>query len=69
MPEPERGTVLIQDGDDWVKVFINGELVMENHGHANDWQQLFIETMEATGADVENLFGYFHHYTREFHSE
>ncbi len=59
MSKLERGTVLIQDGDDWVKVFVNDELVMEDHGHADHWKGLYVAAMKAIGAEVTIRDGYF----------
>jgi hypothetical protein len=51
--------VRIEDGDDWVRVFVGKTCVLDDHGHANHWKDAFIGALQMMGYEVEESYGRF----------
>lgn len=51
--------VKILDGDDWVQVWVDEELVYEGHNVSISHDQSGVKILEAIGADVDVQFGEF----------
>lgn len=60
-----RHKVLIENGDDWVKVYIDGEQISEGHDFS-PFSYAFKEFAKKIGFDLEVRFGRFDEASEEF---